>query len=153
MLHHTAHRAAQLAALALLVLVSGCSGPCFLMPGGELEGEAVPPPLNWGFAGEYGMAQLETRPDEPYSVNLAYTIVDEVLYINAGDTETQWAKNMSVDPHVRLGIDGQLFALRAERVTDPGEIARFGEAWTSQSLFRRDPTELEEVWLYRLVPR
>ena len=42
---------------------------------------------------------------------------------------------------------------RAERVTDSAEIAAFGEAWTSQSVFRRDPRELDEVWLYRLAPR
>jgi hypothetical protein len=38
-------------------------------------------------------------------------------------------------------------------VTDEGEIAKFGKAWTDQSMFRRDPSELEEVWLYRLAPR
>lgn len=33
------------------------------------------------------------------------------------------------------------------------EIAAFGKAWTDQSMFRRDPTQLDEVWLYRLVKR
>ena len=44
-----------------------------------------------------------------------------------------------------------LYSLRAERVTDAAEIAAFAEAWTNQSMFRRDPTELTEVWIYRLV--
>jgi len=43
--------------------------------------------------------------------------------------------------------------MRADRVENPTEIAEFAKAWTSQSMFRRDPVGLEEVWLYRLVPR
>jgi hypothetical protein len=50
-------------------------------------------------------------------------------------------------------MDGVLYDLRAERVTDAAEISAFGEAWTSQSMFRRDPVELGEVWVYRLVSR
>ncbi|MGI9590879.1 MAG: nitroreductase/quinone reductase family protein, partial [Myxococcota bacterium] len=101
----------------------------------------------------HGTTQLETRPDEPYSVNVVFTVVDGALYVNAGDTETQWAKNIAQDPNVRLRIDDALYQLRAERVTDAETVAAFAKAWTSQSLFRRDPTELDQVFLYRLVPR
>ncbi len=151
-LAHPRH-AARLAAGLLLALVSGCSGPCVLLPGGALDGETAPPPLNWSMVGDYGTAQLETNPADPYSVNLAYTVLDDTLYINAGDTETQWVQHMNADPSVRLRIDGVIYALRAERISDADEIGRFGKAWTDQSMFRRDPTELAEVWIYRLVPR
>lgn len=141
------------AVLAVLAAASGCNGPIGLLPGGELEGEAKPAPSDWAFAGDYGTVQLETRPEEPYSVNIAYTVLDGRLYINAGDTETRWVKNLTVNSEVRLRMDGSLYDLRAERITDSPEIVAFAKAWTSQSMFRRDPTELEEVWLYRLAPR
>ena len=137
----------------LLFATLACNGPFGLLPGGRLAGEEQSAPKDWSFAGDYGTAQLETRPEEPYSVNLAYTILDDTLYLNAGDTETQWVKNMQADPLVRLRVEGQLYALRAERVTDDAEIAAFAKAWTDQSFFRRDPTELDEVWIYRLVSR
>ena len=86
-------------------------------------------------------------------MNLAFTVMDGQLYINAGGTETQWVKNIAANPRVRLRMDGVLYDLRAERVTDPAEIAAFGKAWTGQSMFRRDPAKLDEVWLYRLIPR
>jgi hypothetical protein len=86
-------------------------------------------------------------------VNLVFTILDGGLYVNAGDTETQWVKNMTEDPRVRLRVDGVLYELRAERVTDADEISAFGEAWTSQSMFRRDPAGYDEVFIYRLVAR
>ena len=131
----------------------GCNGPMGLLPGGQLDGESQPAPSDWAFAGDYGTAQLETRASEPYSVNLAYTIIDGTLYVNAGGTETQWVKNIASNSAVRLRIDGLLYDLRADRVTDADEIAAFGKAWTSQSLFRRDPSDPEEVWIYRLVSR
>ena len=138
--------------VALLAGV-GCTGPFGLMSGGPLEGEVKPVPADWGFLGDAGPTQLETNAGEPYSVNLAYTILDGTVYLNAGDTETQWVKNMDQNPEVRMRLGEALYELRAERVTDRGEIERFAKAWTDQSFFRRDPAELEQVWVYRMVAR
>ncbi len=141
----------RIATLLLALAAAGCNGPFVMFPGGELAGEVAPAPSLP--PGDYGTVQLETNPEEPYSVNVAYTMLGDRLYINAGDTETQWVKHMNENPEVRLRIDGVLFAATAERVTDPEEIAAFGQAWTDQSMFRRDPRELEKVWLYRFVTR
>jgi hypothetical protein len=141
------------AVVPLLLLALACNGPLLLLPGGALEGESKPPPSDWSFAGDAGTAQLETRPADPYSVNIAYTILDGSPYVNAGDTETEWVKNMTTDPNVRLRVEGAVYELRAERVNDGETLAKFAKAWTDQSMFRRDPTELEQVYLYRLVPR
>ncbi len=140
-------------ALPLVLAALGCNGPMGLLPGGELDGEARPAPADWAFAGAYGTVQLETRPEDPYSVNVAFTVLGGRLYINAGDTETQWVKNIASNPLVGLRMDGALYDLLAERVTDADQIAAFAKAWTSQSTFRRDPTTLDRVWIYRLVPR
>lgn len=138
----------------LVLMVVGCNGPVGVFPGGRLGGDAAPLPADWSFAGDYGTAQLETNPAEPYSVNVAYTILDGGVYVNAGDTETQWVEHIQADPDVRLQIDDAVYALRAERVEDEEVIGRFAEAWISQSMFRRDPRELDgEPYIYRLVAR
>ena len=139
--------------LALALAGLGCNGPLGLLPGGKLDGVAAPTPSDWTFAGDYGTAQLETRPEEPYSVNIAFTILDGHLLVNAGDTETRWVKNLTANPLVRLRLEGTLYDVRAERVTGTDEIAAFAKAWKGQSVFRRDPTHLDEVYLYRLVAR
>jgi len=143
----------RLITILLLLSALSCNGPFALLPGGKLDGETLPIPANWTFAGDYGTVQLETRPEDPYSVNIAYTVMNGRLYINAGDTETQWVQHMTANPLVRLRLEGSLYDLRADRVTDDAEIAEFGKAWTDQSIFRRDPAELDEVWVYRLVAR
>jgi len=136
-------------------LLAGCRGPTGLLPGGALEGLGVASstPSDWAFAGEAGAIKLETNPNTPYSVNLAFTVIDHRIFINAGGTETQWAMNIATDPHIRLLLDGLLYDLRAERVTDPMQIENFADAWTGQSFFRRDPRHYAEVWIFELVER
>jgi hypothetical protein len=140
-------------AVLLVALSLGCNGPLPFVSGGALSGKVATTPAEWSAFPEFAVVQLETRPEDPYSVNIASTLVDGVLYINAGDTETEWVKHMEENPHVRLRNDGVLYELRSERVTDADEISRFGVAWTSHGVFHRDPSELEEVWVYRLEAR
>ena len=138
----------RLARMLPLLALAACSGPVFLLPGGRLDGQSRSAPADWTFAGASGTAQLETRPEHPYSVNLAFTILDGALYVNVGGTETQWVENMTRNPLVRLRLEGALYDLRAERVMDRGEILAFAKAWNAQSFFRRDPAGFDEVWVY-----
>ena len=63
--------------LGLLVLTA-CGGPTAIFPGGALDGTVNPVPPSFAFASDAGTIQLETSPEEPYSVNIAYTIVTAV---------------------------------------------------------------------------
>ena len=69
--------------VSVALLAMGCSGPLPFMSGGALAGEEEPVPPDWTFAEDFAVAQLETRPEDPYSVNIAYTLVDGRLYINS----------------------------------------------------------------------
>lgn len=140
-------------ALVGMTVSLGCGGPVSFIPGGRMDGTPARVDPTWSNLGDSGICQLETNPDDPYSVTVAYTVVDGQLYVNAGGSEKRWAKNAIDHPDVRLRIDGKIYELRAVRVTDPGEIARFASAWTGQSFFRRDPTAYDEVFVFRLVPR
>ena len=111
-------------------------------------------PADLSFADGAGTIQLETNPSEPYSVNISCAVVGQQMFINAGDTETRWVKNIETDPRVRVRINGDVYELRAERLTDGATMDAFAEAWTSKHGFwARDPRKLDEVWVYRLLPR
>lgn len=142
-----------LSSAALLTVALGCGGPTLIFPGGALEGEVHPAPSSWAFAADAGTIQLETRPEEPYSVNIVCVVVGEELYVSAGDNHSQWVENMEANPNVRARIEGKLYALRAERVTDEAEMAAFAVGWTDKVSFGRDPTELEVAFVFRLEPR
>ena len=143
----------RLVSSLLAVIALACNGPLGLLPGGKLTGESRPTPSDWNGVAKSGTVQLETRPEAPYSVNISYRVLDGVLYINAGDTETAWVKNMAANPNVRLRVHGGVYELKASRITSAEEIAAFGAEWMKQGSWARDPTKLEQVWIYRLDPR
>ena len=142
----------RIAAL-VLVLAAGCSRPWLVIPGGKLDGTVKPTPESFAFAKNGATIQLETRPQDPYSVNVSSAIVDGSLYVSGGDTKTRWVENMIADPEVRARVAGDVYELRARRVEDPAELRAFAAAWLARSTFARDPLKFPEVWVYRLEPR
>jgi hypothetical protein len=139
--------------LALWVPVfAACGGPMAVFPGGALDGPVKPAPPSFAFARDTGTIQLETRPEKPYSVNIACAVVGDRLYVSAGDNKSRWVENMEANPLVRMRIDGEVYELRARRVTDDAEMRAFAEEWTKHS-WARDPTTLDEVWVYRMEAR
>jgi len=123
-----------------------------VFPGGTLDGPVKAPPQSFGFARDAGTVQLETRPEDPYSVNIACAIVGDALYVSAGDNKSQWVENMEANPLVRMRIEGEIYELRARRVTDDDELNSFAEEWIKKA-WARDPRDLDEAWVYRLEAR
>ena len=143
--------------LFLSVLLSsaalfGC-GPTLVFPGGALDGTLRKPPSGWDFAIGIQTIQLETHPDDPYSVNIGCAVTGDALYISAGDNRARWVDHIEVDPRVRVRIDDALYEMRAMRVQDRDELGAFGKAWTAKYSFGRDPMKLGEVFVYRLESR
>ena len=135
-----------------LLLFTACGGPLAVFPGGALAGPVKPAPTSFEFARDAGTIQLETDPEAPYSVNIACAVVGDGLYVSAGDNKSQWVENMEANPLVRLRIKDDVYELRAYRVVDDREMQAFADEWTKYS-WARDPTELDEVWVYRMSAR
>ena len=105
-------RSRSIHALSLLVLVTilgGCSGPFLLLPGGALEGEVAPVPADWKFTDEVSTVQIETQPDDPYSVNIWITAAGDALYLHAGAKKATWVEHLESDPRVRVRIEEPIF--------------------------------------------
>lgn len=115
----------------------GCNGPFLQLPGGRLEGReaplsaaAVPP--------DGGVIELETRPEDPYSVHVGTVVIGGVVYIDPA-AERRWYRHLLADPRVRIRFedDPTVYSARVEPVSDPALLERF------------DPTRN----VLRLVPR
>lgn len=149
-------RSHAVAALAVLAVVTiGCGEPFVMLPGGELSGTVKPPPASWSHAQAVEDFQLETRPDDPYSVNVWGVGLSDGFYVASGrGLESEWARHIEADPRVRLRIGEDLYELRAERTDRRLDLRRFRAALERKyDDFEPDPEQEAKAVVYRLVPR
>ncbi len=124
---------------AALIVLTACGGPVFLIPGGELSGEIVTEPVaDWSFV-TYRFVDLETLPDNPYSVKVNYMVRGGVLYIDPSEGR-RWLENIRSDPRVRVRFGSRIYPLKAVLVGRPGELEEFPEG---RFIYRLDPREGE----------
>jgi hypothetical protein len=145
----------------LLPALPGC-GPIGPFPGGHLSGELGPRHVeDWSFAADEERAQLETRPENPYSVNTWFVALGPSLYLVtspiAGPTdpaERGWVANVLKDPRVRIRLGDQIYERVANRLKDASESAKALEALEAK--YDIDTTEQDperEIWVFRLDSR
>ena len=139
--------------LLLAAPLAACGGPFVLLPGGELEGTTVAPPDSWTFTDEVKTIQLETRPEEPYSVNIWVIAMGPNLYVHAGANRATWVENMEADPRVRLRVDEFIYELDATRVEGQDEFDRFSDAYETKYGRRPRNEDVSEADLFRLAAR
>jgi len=135
-----------------LACLTGC-GPTLLFPGGELSGPVETPPGDWSFSDEISTVQLETRPADPYSVNIWAVGLADRLYVHAGANRSRWVENLLADPRARVRVAGKLYPLAAVRVVEPAEFARFADAYKKKYGVRPRNENVSEVYLFRLESR
>ena len=139
--------------LLLTASIPGCSGPTVLLPGGALEGTTTQAPTDWSFTDEVSTIQLETRPSEPYSVNIWAVGMGDRLYVHAGANRSRWVEHLIADPTARVRVSGKLYPVAAVRVEDPAEFAAFADAYKKKYGVRPRNENVAEVYLYRLGAR
>jgi hypothetical protein len=105
-------------------LTLGCGGPFLLIPGGQLAGTVVEQPVqDWTFANDR-FVDLETRPEDPYSVELNYIVRDGQLYIDPAEGR-KWLEYIRADPNVRVRFGDSIYPVVAVPVGKPGEFEGF----------------------------
>ncbi len=116
----------MLASLLLLVMCLACGGPILVFPGGALSGEVVSEPIeDWSFVTD-AFVDLETRPGDPYSVELNYFVRDGKLYLDPSEGK-RWYDHIKADPRVRVRFDDKVYPVLAVLVGQPGELEGFDQ--------------------------
>jgi hypothetical protein len=139
-------------AFVLLGLALAC-GPTLLLPGGELDGTRASVPSDWSSTDEVSTIQLETNPEDPYSVNIWAVGIEDRLYVHAGANRATWVEYMESDPDVRVRIDETIYELVATRVEDQAEFDAFADAYDAKYGVRPRNENVEEVYLFHLRAR
>jgi hypothetical protein len=118
--------------LATLLLLAGCEEPFIVFAGGELTGEVVPAPEDWSSIEQIDTVQLETQPDDPYSVNIWVAAVGADLYVATGADGTSWSEHIAEGNAVRVRAETEIFELEAYQVFDASERARVAKAYVDK---------------------
>ncbi len=112
------------AAIGMAALTMACGGPFLVIPGGALSGEVVAEPVrDWSFATD-SFVDLETRPDDPYSVELNYIVRDGRLYIDPAEGRS-WLEHLRADPRARVRFGDRVYPVNAVLVGEPGVLPDF----------------------------
>lgn len=139
--------------LVLVLLGLLACDPLVMIPGGQLSGETKPAPADWSFSDEVKTVQLETRPPDPYSVNIWGVAVGPDFYVASGKADNAWARHIAEDDRVRLRIDEAVYELRAVREDSPEARERFLAAAKAKYDFEPDPEQASDAILFSLVAR
>jgi hypothetical protein len=136
----------------LVALDAGC-GPILVLPGGRLEGTVTDAPVDWDFTADVSTVQLETRLEDPYSVNIWAVGLGPQLYVHAGANRSTWVENMEADPNVRLQVGEAIYELEASRVNAQDEFNGFSDAYEQKYGRRPGNEDVTEAYLFRLQAR
>lgn len=139
--------------LAILLCSLLACGPLVMIPGGELTGETQAVPSDWSFSDAVETVQLETRPADPYSVNIWGVGVDGDFYVASGKAGNAWARHIADDDNVRLRIGDAIYEMRAVREESPDARKQFLAAAKQKYDFEPDEDQTSEAVLFRLVAR
>jgi hypothetical protein len=137
------------------LLVAACGDPIGPIAGGELDGEVVEAhPADWTFTDEIETIEVETRPDDPYSVTTWCIAHRDGIYVGAeGGKRSRWVRYILEDPRVRLRIAGKLYERRAVQVTDETEFDAVRERVLAKYDWEPDPDAEADAMLFRFDPR
>ena len=132
--------------LLLGILVCGlgaCAEPFIVFPGEALKGEASDPPADWSEMRDVEVVQLETLPEDPYSVHLWVAAIGPDIYVATGEDGTNWTENLAIDRDVRLRVNGRIYELEAQPIEDREERARVVAEY-----IRKYDVDVDESWVF-----
>jgi hypothetical protein len=156
--HRSGYQPGRRLALKLLLIaftaaLAGCAEPFIVLAGDELSGEVTDPPTDWSAFADEEIIQLETQPDDPYSVNIWMVAQGPDLYVATGDDPTNWTRHIDENQDVRVRIRGMIYELAAVRVGDPEEKTRIGMEYVSKYDVDNDTNWVRDGQLFRLDRR
>ena len=120
-----------------LVLIAAMLVACGPIPGGSLAGTLEAPPSDWSSVldGDRAFCEIESRPNDPHSIQLECFIDNGDLYVQSHRwalspwwPTTSWAMIWLDQPDVQVRVGASLFELLAVHITDSEKRKRILES-------------------------
>jgi hypothetical protein len=111
------------------------------------------PPPDWSLLDDVNTVQLETRPDDPYSINIWAAGIGADVYIATGDDGTRWTEHVEANHKVRLRVGNAIFPLYAVLVHDRTERQRVSNAYVAKYGMDADDNWVMGGQIFRLDQR
>ena len=135
--------------VVLILVAAGCAEPFVVFSGGKLSGEIAIAPVEWSITDSTDTVQLETRPTDPYSINIWAASTGKDLYIATGSDGATWTSYIEDSPSVRLRVGQQLYSLQAISISDVTEREKVSSAYVKKYDLEED-NWVREARIYRL---
>lgn len=107
--------------------------PCERTPGGYLFGDSADQVVtDWSFANQVELCQMQIWDGiRPHSINLNCMATPEgKLYLSCSVCDTKyWASKVGADERGRLRLNGVVYPVTLNRITDPAEM---DQAWAAR---------------------
>ena len=144
------YRISMLPLILAIAFIGGCAD-YLPFSFGKLPGKELPYPDYWDQLAVADIIQLETRLEDPYTINLWIISMENQLYIHAGENKTEWVTHMENDPVVRVGFNDRIFRLKAERVKDQTIFDKFNSVYEAKYGYTTRVSELHDgLYFFRL---
>lgn len=128
--------AALLLAAVIGFLIYSAICPCERTPGGFLLGERADEPVNdWSFVNQVPLCQLQVYAGiRPHSVNLnCMSTPQGEMYLSCSVCDSKyWASKVGENETANMKLDGIVYPVRLNRVTDPATLDRAWQARVSK---------------------
>lgn len=125
--------AALLAAAIIGFLIYSSTCPCERTPGGFLFGDRADEPVtDWSFVNQIPLCQVQIYAGiRPHSVNLnCMATPNGEMYLSCSVCDTKyWANNVETDESGVMRLNGTVYPVTLNRVTDPATMDR---AWRAR---------------------
>jgi len=136
-----------------ILALTGC-GPVFTIPGGALSGQLRDTPDDWTISQAFETIQIQTNPEDPYSVNIWGVDIAADFYIAAsGAADSNWGVKLTEDPAVLLKLGDDLYELNARRIEDTHVIDAVEARYIEKYDLDPDDNFIHSAWVFRLDPR
>ena len=116
--------------LLCIMTLAACSEPFVTIPGGELGGRSLEPPVEWSEVPD--TIQMEMRPADPYSINIWSVGVGSDLYVATSADGTTWTGFLEADNSVRVRLHDEIYSLEASEVRNAAERDRVAAAYAEK---------------------